>query len=387
MAPKRKIKPIKRKILRRRKDRNTFEYAISLGSFCLTARFLEGHGLREFKCPFDWGFSSPRIVRHCIKDDFKAFLDLRRLCCQGSGTGHSLYVNMLHMSKAKVLWPHHQCFTKNDHHASFKRAVGRMRSVFDCKHARSLFLLAVSVDTVAMLDSVREKGPKHLPSRCSISSLEDVTDSSSLASVEEVRQLYRDLARRVKGSFHFDVVYVVQPPASEAVRKVLCKKIHSESTGQSALVVHELHCRGKNSGLFFKDKDDANALHTLVVKGRSFNLTKVDDSRPVGMSDNLRKRAKRLRPKHAVSHSKGSTKTLGSKMKAKLRSKLSALQARGGLNRSIEVVKENPKMPGSSAHERYEQYKVAKTVKQFYDLGGCSGDLSHDTARGYIKFR
>lgn len=52
-----------------------FEYAVSIGSFCHAAEALKGAGMRTFSTPFDWLFSSPEMVAHCLEDDFRTFLD------------------------------------------------------------------------------------------------------------------------------------------------------------------------------------------------------------------------------------------------------------------------------------------------------------------------
>lgn len=48
---------------------------LSLGSFCLTAKALAACGLRAFASPLDWTFSTPGMATHCVKDDWRAFLD------------------------------------------------------------------------------------------------------------------------------------------------------------------------------------------------------------------------------------------------------------------------------------------------------------------------
>lgn len=49
------------------------------------------------------------------------------------------------------------------------------------------------------------------------------------------------------------------------------------------------------------------------------------------------------------------------------------------------ITKENPKREGSAAHARFELYKKAKTVAQFYEAGGTSADLRADAAKGHIQ--
>lgn len=55
-------------------------------------------------------------------------------------------------------------------------------------------------------------------------------------------------------------------------------------------------------------------------------------------------------------------------------------------SRTITLLKpENPKRPGTKAHDRYALYKDGLTVGAFLDAGGTSGDLAHDQAHGFIR--
>ena len=53
-------------------------------------------------------------------------------------------------------------------------------------------------------------------------------------------------------------------------------------------------------------------------------------------------------------------------------------------DQSILVNQSNPKRPGTNSNKRYEVYKAAKTVKEFFDLKGSKGDLRHDYEKCYI---
>lgn len=65
---------------------------VSLGTLCHTARMLKNIGLREVAMPFDWVFSTPGIIQHCLKTKFDVFKD-RKLYCKTSLTksGHVVY--------------------------------------------------------------------------------------------------------------------------------------------------------------------------------------------------------------------------------------------------------------------------------------------------------
>ena len=47
---------------------------VSLGSRCSTSQSLQDFGLRDRSMPFDWIFSTPEMVVHCLEDDFALFL-------------------------------------------------------------------------------------------------------------------------------------------------------------------------------------------------------------------------------------------------------------------------------------------------------------------------
>ena len=51
------------------------ESVISLGSLCLTATLLQSMGLKTESYPFDWIFSYPAMVAHCLDDNFATLLD------------------------------------------------------------------------------------------------------------------------------------------------------------------------------------------------------------------------------------------------------------------------------------------------------------------------
>jgi len=55
------------------------------------------------------------------------------------------------------------------------------------------------------------------------------------------------------------------------------------------------------------------------------------------------------------------------------------------LDTPIEFLQDNPKMPTSMSFARYEKYKLAKTMGEYFALGGTRGDVKYDTARGYMR--
>ena len=49
------------------------------------------------------------------------------------------------------------------------------------------------------------------------------------------------------------------------------------------------------------------------------------------------------------------------------------------------LVDKNPKREGSKTHVRFENYRSSATVGDFITLGGTYGDLSWDSARGFVS--
>ncbi len=47
--------------------------------------------------------------------------------------------------------------------------------------------------------------------------------------------------------------------------------------------------------------------------------------------------------------------------------------------------KDNPKREGSKAHARFAKYMKAKTVGEYFELGGTKGDLKYDSEKEFIQ--
>ena len=54
-------------------------------------------------------------------------------------------------------------------------------------------------------------------------------------------------------------------------------------------------------------------------------------------------------------------------------------------NGSLRYNQENPKKKGSKSWHRYESYKKATTVDEYFRLQGTLGDLKYDFSRGFFK--
>ena len=52
---------------------------------------------------------------------------------------------------------------------------------------------------------------------------------------------------------------------------------------------------------------------------------------------------------------------------------------------SIQYQQENPKKRGGQPYERYEKYKMARTVNEAKELGASQGDIAHDHKAGFLS--
>ncbi|GMI24030.1 hypothetical protein TeGR_g416 [Tetraparma gracilis] len=117
-------------------------HVVSLGSVCGASQFLQDRGLRRYAGPFDWIFSSPGMVAHCVGDGFKKFLDRAEhfvAAGHGRGTaGHRFYGAMV---GHEVVFNHHDPVNQPRDYAYFVRCVERFQAVLSAANERILFLL------------------------------------------------------------------------------------------------------------------------------------------------------------------------------------------------------------------------------------------------------
>lgn len=106
---------------------------VSLGTHCYTSAMLKRNGLKRFSGPFDWVFSSTAMVRHCLEDDFRTFLDRGHYEPvageQRKEPSHGRCEHRFYRENFGVrsLFNHHDAAT-DEHHGYFARCVERFRS-------------------------------------------------------------------------------------------------------------------------------------------------------------------------------------------------------------------------------------------------------------------
>jgi hypothetical protein len=109
----------------------------SIGNNCTSSTILKRTKLKTESYPFDWIFSSDEMVRHCIEDGFKTFLDkseynsnlVEPIICE-----HEFYSTMVENyqegeDKKKVIFNHHNPLTSEEDYGYFERCVQRFKDL------------------------------------------------------------------------------------------------------------------------------------------------------------------------------------------------------------------------------------------------------------------
>ena len=117
-----------------------YRHVVSIGCSCQTAWQIENAGLRRYSGPFDWVFSSPLLVQHCLDDDFSTFLDRPNYVQGSSRTQWSPRIYVEGLSQA-VMFNHHDMGIDEDYER-IVRTVERFRRLLVLPD-RKLFVMTV----------------------------------------------------------------------------------------------------------------------------------------------------------------------------------------------------------------------------------------------------
>lgn len=150
-------------------DMNNISNIISLGCHCYTSSLLKSLKLKFFSCPFDWIFSSPKMIQHCIADDFNTFLDKKyyETIPESNRIGgpdanlvnHNYYYENYGI---RAVFNHHNVLNEEEY-LYFVRCVARFKSLLVSEEV-NVFLMccndspSVLNDFIALSDTLSVKG-------------------------------------------------------------------------------------------------------------------------------------------------------------------------------------------------------------------------------------
>ena len=145
------------------------EYVLSLGMQCYPALWFRRQKLRPFAGSFDWIFSAPQMIRHCVDDNFRSFLDpaqIEALVDGGHRARHRLYSSMLPPPAGRrtdqgLIFNHHLPLIPA-HHLHFSRAAARLTAVLQSPGRKLLLMMSkqplVLADVQALFLTLAGKG-------------------------------------------------------------------------------------------------------------------------------------------------------------------------------------------------------------------------------------
>eukprot|EP00440_Ansanella_granifera_P050459 gb/GFBE01054691.1/.p1 GENE.gb/GFBE01054691.1/~~gb/GFBE01054691.1/.p1 ORF type:complete len:356 (+),score=59.70 gb/GFBE01054691.1/:1-1068(+) len=251
-----------------RKPALKFAHVISLGSRCLVADSLRDEGIRRYSGPFDWIYSSPAMVQHCISDGFATFLNVKHIQKAGNSYGHKVYSPMLNRA---VIYPHHDPGHKD--REEFARRVKRFKLVA-ASAKRKMFAICIISESEKALQRTQEE------------------------TANEIAALFQKMrAKRIK-NFELTAVHVVCGKCSEGKvkKEPVLKTVTSQckNVGHDKLSMYELHCVGECTGLRLKNRKDAVALGKCFFGSGKFDL----DPDPLG-EESMTSTKKRKQPSGA----------------------------------------------------------------------------------------
>mmetsp|Transcript_41762 Transcript_41762/g.75821 ORF Transcript_41762/g.75821 Transcript_41762/m.75821 type:complete len:467 (+) Transcript_41762:49-1449(+) len=236
-------------------DGAPFTEVISLGERCPVASWLRHRQLRRAAHPFDWIYSSPRILRHCLDDNFATLLDQSQFFkAAGGKIGHKTYSKMLQSKAKEIVWLH-QNPTMPTHYAKLCRSVERLRAALREPNKRRLFLIFQLVQSKLALNGVSET-----------SEADGSGNPLAVSSATEVRCLFDKLVEQNVVNFQLAVVRLCTKSACEgkAAHEAEAVLHHTDEKAHAKLSIHNLYLKSNHTGLKFKDAKDEQALLKLV---------------------------------------------------------------------------------------------------------------------------
>jgi hypothetical protein len=111
-------------------------YIIPLGSQCFSAFFLKTNNLKKTSYPFDWIFSSPKVIVNILEDNFKKFLDKNYYMIKDVHSKHNKHLIYL----PDLMMFNHRNPLNDEDHLYYKRCIDRFYNVLERKE-KKLFLL------------------------------------------------------------------------------------------------------------------------------------------------------------------------------------------------------------------------------------------------------
>lgn len=229
------------------------KHVISLGCRCSQASVYRAFGHRRYACPFDWIFSSPKMVIHCLQDDFKQFLDRQLLYQNGSSfdaiglkpgsaprerrlIGHKFYSTLTSGVGRGTIFNHRDPLHNDEDYDYLVRCVERFRLAL-ASEERKLFVI-LNLNRQLWLEA-------------------------------DLYQLFEEL-RRNTSNFH---LMLLDCSSKNLGAEAGMPELLQEIGDRERLVMYRVPCVGENTGSYFRNDVDADRVRSLLVEPFCFQLS------------------------------------------------------------------------------------------------------------------
>jgi hypothetical protein len=117
------------------------KYIISLGDKCHTASFLKRNNLKKASYPFDWIFSNPYSIMHCLDTNFKLFLDKSYYTINNLDL--KIQTHSFYYPDGLTMFNHHNPLNLNDY-KYFERCIQRFNDILKSDENKLFIIMFVN---------------------------------------------------------------------------------------------------------------------------------------------------------------------------------------------------------------------------------------------------
>ena len=206
----------------------------SLGTLCHSANILKRIGWKHCSFPFDWIFSSPDTIIHCLDTDFSTFLDRSFFVDEGDDDkcGHTFYYPC-----GKTMFNHKNPLKNEEDYQYYFRCVNRFRALLQQPDHKVFTMMWINMSS------------------------ENVSREKANI-IEQVKRLRSALLRKTN---HFEFLVIFHyPDASEPFHSFF--QVEEEGATDGIIQCLELRTRTWSKGVVFDDDRDNDYFDEVLKK-------------------------------------------------------------------------------------------------------------------------
>ena len=112
-------------------------HVCSLGSLCHSSIFIKNNKLKLCSYPFDWIYSSPKIIETCLDDNFESFLDKSQyININSKRCGHKIFYPKMFYHKNPLI--------NQEHDDYYVRCVERFRELLNLSNSKLFIIMSTN---------------------------------------------------------------------------------------------------------------------------------------------------------------------------------------------------------------------------------------------------